>query len=133
MKKVSCLLFVVAFSLVIGMDALADVSNGKLALKAGDEIFACNCGDECPCKTLSRNAGNCTCGKEMVKAKVISVKSGKASLKAEGWDKERLFPLQGKYACACGPECKCDTISQNPGNCTCGKEMKKVVMKKKAK
>jgi hypothetical protein len=23
----------------------------------------------------------------------------------------------------CGSDCKCDTISQNPGNCTCGKKM----------
>jgi hypothetical protein len=29
----------------------------------------------------------------------------------------------GIDACDCGPDCKCDTISQNLGNCTCGKEM----------
>lgn len=125
MRKVLLLLSVVVFCLAIGTAAFAGVKS-KLDLKAGDEIFACNCGDACPCKTMSRNAGQCTCGKDMVKAKVMSVKSGMASLKAEGWDKERLFPLQGKYACACGPDCPCDTISQTPGKCTCGKEMQEV-------
>ena len=125
MKKLLCLLSVVAFSLMVGATGFA-ADKSKLDLKAGDEVFACNCGDDCACKTMSKNAGKCVCGKEMVKAKVMSVKAGKASLKAEGWDKERQFPLKGKYACACGPDCNCGTISQNPGKCTCGKEMKKV-------
>jgi hypothetical protein len=54
------------------------------------------------------------------------VEAGKATFKAAGWEKERVFKTVGKYMCACGPECKCDTISQNPGNCTCGKKMKKI-------
>ena len=101
-------------------------STGKMALKVGDEIYACNCGADCPCNTMSRMPGKCTCGKDMVKAKVIKVEEGKVMLKADSWDKERSFKTTGKYACACGPDCKCDTISQNAGKCTCGKEMKKV-------
>lgn len=27
------------------------------------------------------------------------------------------------YWCACGPECKCNSVSTKPGKCTCGKEM----------
>lgn len=27
------------------------------------------------------------------------------------------------YWCACGPECKCNTVSLKPGKCSCGKEM----------
>jgi len=27
------------------------------------------------------------------------------------------------YVCSCGPDCSCDTISDNPGKCKCGKEM----------
>ncbi len=27
------------------------------------------------------------------------------------------------YWCACGPECKCNTVSTKPGMCSCGKEM----------
>lgn len=28
------------------------------------------------------------------------------------------------YTCNCGPECKCNSVSTTPGNCTCGKPMK---------
>jgi hypothetical protein len=115
------LLLVVAF---VGLSAAG--SRGKMALKAGDEIFACGCGDACPCQTLSKNAGLCTCGKDLVKAKVVSVDKGVAMLKAEGWEKERPFKLAAKQACACPPECPCDTQGQSAGKCTCGKDMKKV-------
>ena len=101
-------------------------SSGKMELKVGDEIYACNCGADCPCNTMSRMPGKCTCGKDMVKAKVMSVEEGQVMLKADSWDSGRPFKTTGKYTCACGPDCKCDTISQNPGKCTCGKEMKKV-------
>jgi len=47
--------------------ALAPVENGKTVLKAGDEIFACNCGQSCPCQMMSRREGKCTCGVDMVK------------------------------------------------------------------
>ncbi len=101
-------------------------AKGKMDLKVGDEVYACNCGDSCPCKTMSMKEGNCTCGKPMVKAKVMKVEGDTVMLKAENWEKERAFPTTGKYTCACGPECKCDTISQNPGKCPCGTDMKKV-------
>ena len=95
-------------------------------LKAGDQIYACNCGVKCPCMTMSKNPGNCTCGKPLVNAKVEKVENGTAYLKADGWDASRPFKTKGKYACACGEQCKCDTISQTPGKCTCGTEMKEV-------
>ncbi len=40
--------------------------------------------------------------------------------------KEQAFITKAKYACACGPGCDCGTISQKPGNCACGKPMKKI-------
>ncbi len=101
-------------------------SRGKMDLKAGDEIYACDCGEKCPCLTMSNNPGKCTCGKEMVKAKVTKAEGDTLMLKSEKWDKERPFKASGSYACACPPACKCDTISQNPGKCTCGVEMKKM-------
>ena len=125
MRKVFLVVLAVGFTLAFAAFALAD-STGKMDLKVGDEVYACNCGEKCACNTMSRNPGNCTCGKEMVKAKVTKVEEGKVYLMAKGWDKERVFKTTGKYACACGPDCKCDTISQNPGKCTCGSEMKKV-------
>jgi len=56
----------------------------------------------------------------------VKVEGDTAMLKAAGWDKERAFPTKGKYACACGESCNCGTISQNPGKCACGNDMKKV-------
>jgi hypothetical protein len=99
---------------------------GKMDLKVGDQVYACNCGADCPCNTMARMPGKCTCGKEMVKAKVVKVEEGRVMLKAASWKKARSFKTTGKYACACGPDCKCEAISQNPGKCPCGEEMKKV-------
>lgn len=125
MKKTLFVAF--SFVLVVALAALSFAgAKSKMELKAGDEVYACNCGEKCPCDTMSRNAGKCTCGKDMVKAKVTKVEEGKAYLQASGWAKERAFKTTGQYACACGPDCKCDTISQNPGKCTCGVEMEKV-------
>ena len=28
------------------------------------------------------------------------------------------------YTCNCGPQCKCNTVSTQPGNCTCGAPLK---------
>jgi hypothetical protein len=121
---------IILLSLIILMVAFVALSfagaKAKMDLKVGDEIYACDCGADCPCNTMSRMAGKCTCGKDMVKAKVMKVEGDKVMLKAEKWDKERAFKTTGKYMCDCGPECKCDTISQNPGKCPCGMEMKKV-------
>ncbi|MBI5076347.1 MAG: hypothetical protein HZB62_14440 [Nitrospirae bacterium] len=118
-------IFAAIVSLLIAAIAFAEVKNGKVDIKVGDELYVCNCGDKCPCDSMSRNAGQCTCGKDMVKAKVTKIEDGKAYFKAAGWEKERAFKTTGQYVCACGPQCKCDMISQNPGKCTCGKEMKK--------
>jgi hypothetical protein len=41
-------------------------------------------------------------------------------------DKEQAFKTTGKFQCACGPKCDCDTISQKPGKCSCGKAMEEV-------
>ncbi len=115
-----------AIALFCASIVFATIVNGKIDLKVGDEVYACNCGESCPCMTMSRKLGNCSCGNEMVKAKVVKIDGDTAFLKADSWEKERPFKMTGKYACACGPECKCDTISQNPGKCACGVELKKV-------
>jgi len=124
MKKLIIMAMVMVMVVFVALSFAA--GKAKMDLKVGDEIYACNCGDSCACKTMSRNAGNCTCDKEMVKAKVTKVDGDKVMLKAETWEKERAFKATGKYVCACGEACKCDTISQNPGKCSCKKEMKKV-------
>jgi len=130
MKKLFCCLFVVLFVLVSVSLGMAE-TKGKMELKVGDEVYACNCGEKCPCNTMSRNPGNCTCGSPMVKAKVLKVMPGKVEIKADSWEKALVFKTVGKYTCNCGPNCMCDTISQNPGKCTCGAEMVKVKKIKK--
>ncbi len=124
MKKIlSCVCTII---LVISVSAICFAAEKNvMSLKVGDEVYACNCGEGCPCDTMSLNPGKCSCGNDMVKAKVTGISKGKAMLMAEGWTKERSFNTVGKYACNCSPECKCNTISQNPGKCTCGVEMKK--------
>ena len=118
MKK--ALILMVIFTLAFVTFALADKT--KMNVKVGDEIYVCACGDGCPCDTMSRNMGQCSCGKDMVKTKVTKVEKGMITVASRG----KPFIGTGKYACDCGPECKCDTISQNPGNCSCGKKMVEV-------
>src|SRR5512142_2438812 len=95
-----------------------------LVLKPGEEIYACGCGPSCDCQTLARKPGTCSCGKPLVKATVKSVGEGTAVLLIG--DKEQTFKTAGKYMCACGPSCKCDTISQKPGKCACGVDLVEV-------
>ena len=123
MKKM--LIFMGVFTLIFTTFAIADKT--KMVAKVGDELYVCACGEGCPCDTMSRNPGQCTCGKDLVKTKVTKVEKGKITVES----REKPFVSKGKYACACGPDCKCDTISQNPGNCTCGKKMVEVKAKVK--
>jgi hypothetical protein len=93
--------------------------------KAGDAVYACTCGEKCPCDTLSRKAGKCTCGKDLAEAKITKVDKGIALVKfADGHEEQ--FKVAGKFQCACGKDCGCSTISQQDGKCACGKAMKPV-------
>jgi hypothetical protein len=116
------------YFVLISVSLMAVAYGGQKAtmdLKLGEVVYACNCGIDCKCNTMANKAGNCTCGKSMVKAKVVRIEKDTAYLKADNWKEERPFKTTGKYVCACGPTCKCDAISQNPGKCPCGEEMKK--------
>jgi len=123
MKKV--LIFAIVLSVALSAVVLADKT--KMVAKVGDELYVCACGEGCPCDTMSRNPGQCTCGKDMVKTKVTKVEKGKITVES----RKKPFMSVAKYVCDCGPDCKCDTISQNPGNCTCGKKMVEVKIKVK--
>lgn len=124
MKKGLMLLVALMFTLALSGLCFAAVENGKLSVKAGDSVYVCNCGEKCTCLTTGKKTGKCSCGKEMVKVTLTRVDSGKAYYQEEG--KERSVETTGKYACACGPKCDCDFISQKAGKCGCGMEMKKV-------
>lgn len=121
MKKGLISLLVVA---VLAFAAVVFADKAQPVYKQGDTVYVCACGESCPCKTMSRNEGKCSCGKALGKGVVSSVEGDKAMVKLDG--KEIAFTTKAKYACNCGEGCKCDTISQNPGKCSCGKEMKKV-------
>ena len=115
MKKL--LILSVAFALALATLALA--AETKMTAKVGDELYVCACGEGCPCDTMSRNPGQCTCGKDLIKAKVTKVEKGKITVDS----RKKPFVSIGKYVCDCGSGCKCGTISQSPGNCTCGKKL----------
>ena len=119
-------LFAVGLLFTVALMGLAYQSaTGKLDVKAGEEYYACNC-TGCPCNTISSLKGKCGCGNDLVKAKVTRVEKDKAYFKADAWDKERSFNTVGKYICACGPTCSCKTVSQKPGKCGCGHDLKQV-------
>ena len=122
-KVVLGVLFLCASSVLV---LASETASGRLDVKVGEEYYVCNC-PGCDCHTISSSAkGKCSCGNDLVKAKVTQVKGETAHFKADGWKEERPFGLVGKYTCACGPTCTCKTISQKPGTCGCGKELKKV-------
>ncbi len=118
MKKL--LMLVIVFSFAFATLALAD--SAKMNVKVGDQIYVCGCGEGCPCDTMSRNPGQCSCGKDLIKATVTKVEKGKITVDS----RKKPFVSIGKYVCDCGPDCKCGTISQKPGNCTCGKKLLEV-------
>ena len=117
----SLLIVSVCLLLAVGVISVyAGPSNGKLALKVGDEVNACGCGTACACQTISNQKGTCGCGHDLVKAKVVKVGDGTADLQI-GKD-VRTFPTVGKFVCGCGENC-CQTISQKAGKCGCGKDL----------
>jgi hypothetical protein len=125
MKKTIIFTLVLALGLVALAVALAD--RATMSAKVGDVLYVCGCGEGCPCDTISRNPGQCTCGKDLVKTKVTKVEKGKITVES----RKKPFISVAKYVCDCGADCKCNTISQNPGNCTCGKKMVEVKAKGK--
>ncbi|HOV86783.1 MAG TPA: hypothetical protein PLM79_10500 [Syntrophobacteraceae bacterium] len=123
MKRAFLVPLILAFALTLVSVSFAEES-GRLDLKVGDEVYVCGCGKGCPCDTIAMKPGKCVCKRKLVKAKVVKVEEGKATMLVG--KKETVFKTIGKYACACGPGCDCGTISQLPGKCACGKAMKKV-------
>lgn len=121
MKKFITALTVI-LSLAVAGFALAEA--GKLALKKGDTVYVCGCGTGCDCGAMSMKKAKCSCDKEMAKGKVVKVEGDEAVVKVKG--KKEKFKTTGAYTCACGEKCDCKYISQKPGKCGCGSELKKV-------
>ncbi len=114
--------FVVALTLAFAVSAFADET--LPVFKVGETIYVCACGPGCDCQTISRNDGKCSCDKPLAKTTVTKIEGDKLFAQVSG--AEQAFSTKAKYACACGAGCNCGTISQKPGNCACGKEMKKI-------
>jgi hypothetical protein len=123
MKKALVVTLTFVF-LFVGLGILSSTASAQedFNYKKGDAIYACTCGEKCPCDTLARKAGKCTCGVDLVKANITDVQKGIATVSFEDGHSE-AFKLT-KYKCACGKDCGCSTMSQNAGKCVCGKEMK---------
>jgi len=117
MKKLLGIVLVLVFGLVLAGLSTA----GEMQLKVGDKVYACNCGEACPCDTLSMRPGKCSCGKDLVQGEVVEVGEGSVVVQTDSW--KRSFKTDGKFACACGAGCTCNTVSQAPGKCSCGKDL----------
>lgn len=52
---------------------------------------------------------------------ILLLVAGCAGMHAAGMGEKRTDVL---YTCDCGADCKCNSMSTEPGNCTCGKPMK---------
>jgi len=107
-----------------------------------DVVYACNCGPDCTCGSVSTDAGTCTCGSELVAAHVVKVDGNDALLCTCGSDctceidagddskcacgaEIRRVSLEGSglYYCNCGGSCTCNFVSAEPGSCKCGMEL----------
>ncbi len=112
-----------AFIVVIGLCRLSSASDKYFDAQAGDEVYACNCGKDCACQGMAKKPGNCACGREMVRARIVRSAGDSAILISDAWGGMRTFKTVGRYSCNC-PDGNCGMVSQQPGNCHCGVEMK---------
>ncbi|HZV81617.1 MAG TPA: hypothetical protein VFF53_05560 [Geobacteraceae bacterium] len=118
MKRIMLIVLTLVFA--FGLAATVHAANEKFETKAGDTIYVCACGEGCKCGTLSTSEGTCSCGKNLAKTTVNKVEGDMVFYTVDG--KELSAPLTGAYYCGCG-KCACNTISQKPGNCSCGKKL----------
>lgn len=112
-----------AFLIVICSCPFSSASDKYMDVQTGDELYACNCGKNCSCRSMAKAPGNCTCGQEMVRARVVRSAGDTAILISDAWGGMRTFKIVGRYSCDC-PDCSCGMVSQEPGKCCCGVEMK---------
>ena len=107
-----------------------------------DLVYACNCGPDCDCGSISARPGTCSCGTELAAAHVVKIVGHDAKVCMMGPDctcaidpeddgkctcpgDVKTVNLDGKglYFCNCGGSCTCNYVATEPGNCTCGMEL----------
>lgn len=113
----------VVLLLVVCSYLVSPAADKYMDIQTGDEIYACNCGKDCSCQSMAKTPGDCTCGKEMAKTRVVKSGGDTAILISDAWGGMRIFQIIGKYSCG-SPDDNCGMVSQNPGKCRCGEEMK---------
>ena len=111
-----------------------------------DVLYTCNCGPQCNCNTVSTKPGKCACGAPLKWGHVLKIEGNEAILcqcmegcKCGGLDpndptkcvcgnpvKRVNLAGTGIYFCNCGGSCYCNTVSDKPGKCKCGMNLKKV-------
>ena len=107
-------------------------------------VYLCGCEEGCSCKAASAKPGKCGCGKELVAHTVIELSGNIAKIcgcgdgcdcgKSDAKDATKCncgkdlktvdLTGTGLYACDCGPT-YCRVVSDKPGDCNCGKALKK--------
>jgi hypothetical protein len=116
----------------------------KEAAAGSNVLYVCNCKDNCKCNSVSVKPGKCACGSDLVDTHILKIKGNKATLCTCGKDctckldesnpsncacghPVKEADLKGLYICNCKPGgCGCNTVSDKPGKCKCGKELQKV-------
>ena len=148
MKRLLWTTMVVGIALAVGYVLVTQTTTTIFATDSEDggstTVYLCGCGDDCSCKAASATSGKCGCGKEMVAHTILALSGNIAKVCACGGDCEcgeldsgdatkcscgkelKTINLTGTglYACDCGPTC-CRVVSDKPGDCNCGKPLKK--------
>lgn len=135
------------FCLVLSVLLLAAfMVSAKAAEERHDVLYTCNCGPQCNSSSVSTKQEDCKCGRPMQWGHVIKTEGNDAilCLCAEGCKCSGLDPKDpskcacgnpvkrvslkgtGIYFCNCGGSCTCNTVSDKPGRCKCGMDLKKV-------
>jgi hypothetical protein len=117
-------IFMLAAIMIISFFLATGALAVKAGFKTGDEVYTCACGEGCTCNTVSLKPGKCGCGQDLVQGKVTKISAGKMTVAPANGGKAKVFKTSAKYACNCPADCKCATISDKPGKCGCGMDLK---------
>ncbi|MFV2072144.1 MAG: hypothetical protein ACC742_05765, partial [Thermoanaerobaculales bacterium] len=92
---------------VVETEGAATAENAEPA-ERHDMVYACACGPDCDCGSVSIEDGTCSCGGEMAAAHVVKVDGNDALL------------------CTCGDSCECEIDAADDTKCACGADLKRV-------
>jgi hypothetical protein len=137
-------ILVLLFALTLPVVAAGPKEAAKKAAVRHDVLYVCDCGDSCPCTSVSVKAGKCACGKALAAHHVLKVEGdealvcacpGSCSCKLDAQDATKCgcgkavrrlsLADTGIYFCNCGGSCACNTLKAKPGKCKCGMALHK--------